>query len=53
MAADPVTDQRTAARVEFRVRANEYRHWKLALRVRSRLCGWTWMSRPRFAKGMS
>ena len=31
MAADPVTDQRTGARVEFRVRANEYRHWKLAL----------------------
>ncbi len=31
MAADPVTDQRIDARVEFRVEASEYRHWKLTL----------------------
>ena len=31
MAADPVTGQWVDGRVEFRVTANEYRHWKLAL----------------------
>jgi benzoyl-CoA-dihydrodiol lyase len=31
MAADAAADGGTSGRVEFRVRANEYRHWKLAI----------------------